>query len=76
LPENAVASLPSTLSTEPEQRRSDWVERDRAIILTALLAGLRADELVRAGVGNIRPTKDGAVLQVTGKGGKDRWNPG
>jgi site-specific recombinase XerC len=75
LPDNAVVSLLSTLSAEPEQRRSDWVERDRAIILTALLAGLRADELVRADVGDIRPTEDGAVLQVTGKGGKDRRIP-
>ena len=34
--------------------RSDWAERDRAIVLTAVLAGLRADELVRADVGDIR----------------------
>src|SRR4051794_38711119 len=34
------------------QRSSDWAERDRAIVLTAVLAGLRADELVRANVGD------------------------
>jgi site-specific recombinase XerD len=75
LPDNAVASLLSTLSAEPERRRSDWIERDRALILTALLAGLRSDELVRANVGDIRPTDDGAVLQLTGKGGTDRRIP-
>jgi integrase/recombinase XerC len=43
LPTNAVAALLATLNADPERRRSDWVERDRALILTALLAGLRAD---------------------------------
>lgn len=36
------------------RRRSDWPERDRALVLTALLAGLRADELIHANVGDIR----------------------
>ena len=38
---------------------SDWAERDRAIVLTAVLTGLRADELLRADVGNIRSTDEG-----------------
>ena len=56
-------------------RRSDWAERDRAIVLTAVLAGLRADELVRADVGDIRPTDEGGVIHVHGKGNKDRRIP-
>jgi site-specific recombinase XerD len=75
LPTNAITSLLATLSAEPENRRSDWTERDRALLLTALLAGLRSDELVRANVGDIRLTADGAVLQVRGKGEKDRRIP-
>jgi site-specific recombinase XerC len=75
LPPNAVASLLSTLCAEPERRSSDWIERDRALILTALLAGLRSDELVRANVGDIRTAADGAVVQVRGKGEKDRRIP-
>jgi integrase len=51
------------------------MQRDRALILTALLAGLRADELVRATVGDLHRTHDGAVIQVRGKGGKDRRIP-
>ena len=51
------------------------MQRDRALILTALLAGLRADELVQANVGDLRRTDDGAVLHVRGKGGKDRRIP-
>ena len=56
-------------------RSTDWLERDRALILTGLLAGLRADELVRANIGDLRRTDDGAVLQVRGKGDKDRRIP-
>ena len=51
------------------------MERDRALILTALLAGLRADELVRANVGDLRRSDDGAVIHVRDKGGKDRRIP-
>ena len=36
---------------------------------------VRADELVRANVGDLRCTEDGAVIQVRGKGGKDRRIP-
>jgi integrase/recombinase XerC len=76
LPTNSVAALLATLNTDPQpRRRSDWVERDRALILTALLAGLRADELLRANVGDVRRTDDGAVIHLRGKGGKDRRVP-
>ena len=56
-------------------RHSEWAERDRAIVLTAVIAGLRADELVRADVGDIRTTGDGGVIHVHGKGNKDRRIP-
>jgi integrase/recombinase XerC len=78
LPTKSVTALLAAVelvsSTDP-QRQDDWVERDRAIILTALLAGLRADELVRANVGDIRRTDDEAVVEIRGKGGKDRRVP-
>ena len=58
------------LNSDPEPRRgSDWIDRDRALILTSLLAGLRADELLRANVGDIRRTEEGAVVHVGGTGG-------
>jgi integrase len=61
LPTDSVAALLATLNTDPQpRRRSDWLERDRALILTALLAGLRADELLRANVGDLRRSNDGA----------------
>lgn len=58
------------------QRRTDWPERDAALVLTAVLAGLRADELLRANVGDIRTTTEGGgVIHVRGKGNKDRRIP-
>ena len=64
------------MDPDPEpRRRSEWVERDRALILTGLLAGLRADEMLRANVGDLRRIDDGAVIHVLDKGGKDRRIP-
>ena len=76
LPADAVTALLAAVSTAPQRPRStDWLERDRALIITGLLAGLRADELLRANIGDLRRTDDGAVLQVRGKGDKDRRIP-
>src|SRR6267378_2852320 len=50
--------------------------RDLALILTALLTGLRADELRQADIGDIRTTDDGAaVIRVKGKGGQEHSVP-
>jgi integrase/recombinase XerC len=77
LPRTAVAALLATVSDDRDsQRRTDWAERDLALILTGLLAGLRAEELLRSDVGDIRTTDDGAaVIHVKGKGGKERSVP-
>jgi integrase/recombinase XerC len=54
IPADSVAAVVAVLGSDSEpRRRSDWIERDRAVILTALLAGLRADELLRADVGDL-----------------------
>lgn len=71
-----VSSLLAAIDADSgSRRRSDWPERDRALVLTALLAGLRADELIHANIGDIRTTDDGGVLHVRGKGNKDRRIP-
>lgn len=74
-PAQAVADLVTAMDSDGSGRRSDWPERDRAIVFTSLLAGLRADELLNANVGDIRRTDDGGVLHVRGKGNKDRRIP-
>ena len=76
LPPESVTALLAAVSIAPQRPRStDWLERDRALIITGLLAGRRADELLRANIGDLRRTDDGAVLQVRGKGDKDRRIP-
>jgi site-specific recombinase XerD len=75
-PARAVTDLVAAIDRDQgSTRASDWAERDRAIVFTALLAGLRADELLNANVGDIRRTDDGGVLHVRGKGNKDRRIP-
>ena len=77
LPRTAVEALLETVAQDRDSKRqTDWAERDLALILTALLAGLRAEELRQADVGDIRTTDDGAaVIHVKGKGGKERSVP-
>jgi integrase/recombinase XerC len=77
LPRTAVEALLDTIGHDQDsQRQTDWAERYLAIILIALLAGLRAEELRQTDVGDIRTTDDGsAVIYVKGKGGKDRGVP-
>jgi integrase/recombinase XerC len=80
LPKGLGAKVVSEILTaidadSTSQRRSDWTERDRAIVLTAVLAGLRADELIRADVADVRITDEGGVIHVRGKGNKDRRIP-
>jgi site-specific recombinase XerC len=73
---DTIVELLALIDTdEGSSRRADWAERDRALVLTSLLAGLRADALLRANVGDIRTTDEGGVLHVRGKGGKDRRIP-
>ena len=46
LPQPAVTALLDVVDRDHEStRRTDWPQRDLALILTGLLAGLRADEL-------------------------------
>ena len=77
LPASSVVALLEALQQDRDSRKTtSWYERDLALVLTALLAGLRADELRRADVGDIRTMDDGSgVIQVHGKGGKDRSVP-
>ena len=75
-PAQTVAELVAAIDADHgSTRRNDWPERDLAIVFTALLGGLRADELISANIGDIRRTDDGGVLHVHGTGNKDRRIP-
>ena len=77
LPRTAVDTLLETVARDIESKReTDWAERDLALILIGLLAGLRADEMRVLDIGDIRTLDDGsAVIHVKGKGGKERSVP-
>jgi integrase/recombinase XerC len=77
LPRTSVQVLLDTVARDLDStHQTDWAERDLALVLTALLAGLRADELRQADVSDIHTTDDGAaVIHVKGKGGKERSVP-
>jgi len=77
LPQSAVGPLLETVARDrSSSRRTEWAERDLALILTSLLAGLRAEELRSAEIGDIRTTDGGGgVIHIRGKGGKDRSVP-
>ena len=79
LPRTAVEALLETVADDQDSTRrtdwaerdlaliltgrTDWAERDLALILTGLLAGLRAEELQQADVGDIRTTGMGEVYR-------------
>ena len=77
LPRTAVQALLETVARdEGSKRQTDWAERDLALILTVLLAGLRSEELRLADIGDIRTTDNrAATIHVRGKGGKERSVP-
>ena len=74
--DDSVAALLAALSAESEpRRRSDWMERDRALILTGLLAGCVPIKCCALTSVTFRHTDDGAVIYGRGKSGKDRRIP-
>lgn len=75
-PTDAVTKLIIAIDEDQgSRRRNDWPERDRAIVFTSLLAGLRAEELINANIGDIHRTGEDGLMHVRGKGNKDRRIP-
>lgn len=71
----ADALIATAGASSPPGVRIRWPARDRALILTGLLAGLRASELLSLTVSSLRTGEGGLFLHVRGKGGKDRSVP-
>ncbi|WP_242676703.1 tyrosine-type recombinase/integrase [Rhodococcus sp. ABRD24] len=77
LPADAVARLITTLQEDDHDGVRPWGERDFAIILTALLTGMRSSELISVDIGDVRTAADASggaakVILVRGKGSKER----
>ncbi|WP_254699191.1 tyrosine-type recombinase/integrase [Rhodococcus sp. SGAir0479] len=77
LPADAVARLIATLQEDDRDGVRPWGERDFAIILTALLTGMRSSELIAVNIGDVRGVSEAGtdavrVILVRGKGSKER----
>ncbi|MBM4471342.1 recombinase [Prescottella equi] len=77
LPADAVTRLIQTLQEDDTDGVRPWGERDFAIILTALLTGMRSSELIAVDLGDVRSAPDPSggsarVIRVRGKGSKER----
>lgn len=76
LERDTVAAVLAAIADEATGvNRRVWVERDQAMVLICLLAGLRTEELVQTNVGDIRRSDGRAVIHVRGKGRKERDVP-
>jgi len=79
LPQPAVAALLDVVDRDHEStRRTDWPQRDLALILTGLLAGLRADELLRAtsSTSGVTMTVQSSMSAARGQGSADPGRAG
>jgi len=73
---DTVAQLLAVIAADSDSSlRTDWAQRDRALLLTALLAGLRADELVRSNLGDIRATEDAVSSMSAARAAKTAESP-
>ncbi len=77
LPRPAVEALLAAVERDENSYAGTlWAERDLALLLTGLLAGLRAEELRSIDIGDLRTLDHGgALIYVRGKGGKVRSVP-
>lgn len=70
-----VGAVLAVIADDDPAKARVWVERDQAMVLTCLLAGLRTEELLGTNIGDIRRSVGGAVIHVRGKNRKERDVP-
>lgn len=75
LDNDIVIAVLAAIADDDTSKARVWVERDQAIVLTCLLAGLRTEELLGANIGDIRRGRDGTIIHVRGKSRKERDVP-
>lgn len=75
LDDDIVTAVLAVIADEDPAKPRVWVQRDQAMVLTCLLAGLRSEELLRTNVGDIRRGAAGTVIHVRGKNRKQRDVP-
>lgn len=72
---DTIAAVVAAIADDDTTNPRVWIERDQAMVLTCLLAGLRTEELLGCNIGDIRRSGAGTVIHVRGKNRKERDVP-
>jgi site-specific recombinase XerD len=73
--EDDAARIVSVLTDSSVRRRDPWPELDAAVVLTAMVTGVRAAELLAVDIGHVTRSAGNERIRVLGKGEAERSIP-
>jgi site-specific recombinase XerD len=73
--EDDAARIVQVLTDSSVRRRDPWPELDAAVVLTAMVTGVRAAELLAVDVGDVTRAEGNERIRVLGKGDAERSVP-
>ena len=73
--EDDAARIVRTLTDAAVRRRQPWPELDAAVVLTAMVTGVRSAELLAVDIGDVTRTHGNQRIKVLGKGDAERTIP-
>ncbi|MGZ4499709.1 MAG: site-specific integrase [Nocardioidaceae bacterium] len=73
--EDDAARIVRVLTDSSVRRRDPWPELDAAVVLTAMVTGVRAAELLAVDIGDVTRTAGNERMRVLGKGEAERAIP-
>ena len=73
--EDDAARIVAVLTDGSARRRDPWPELDAAVVLTAMVTGVRAAELLAVDLGDVTRTAGNERIRVLGKGEAERAIP-
>jgi integrase/recombinase XerD len=73
--EDDAARIVQVLTDSSVRRRDPWPELDAAVVLTAMVTGVRAAELLAVDIGDVTRTAGNERVRVQGKGEAERSVP-
>ena len=73
--EDDAARIVRTLTDAAVRRRQPWPELDAAVVLTAMVTGVRSAELLAVDIGDVTRTPGNERVKVLGKGDAERSIP-
>jgi site-specific recombinase XerC len=73
--EDDAARIVQVLTDSSVRRRDPWPELDAAVVLTAMVTGVRAAELLAVDIGDVTRARGNERIRVLGKGEAERSVP-